>query len=29
MSLNVHSEWDIRFVTINYTGGEGGEGSLI
>lgn len=23
MSLNVHSEWDIRFVTTNYTGGRG------
>ena len=26
MSLNVHFEWDIRFVTTNYTGGEGGGG---
>lgn len=25
MSLNVHFEWDIRFVTTNYTGGGGGR----
>lgn len=29
MSLNVHFEWDIRFVTTNYTGGGGrGEKAL-